>query len=93
MLNMLIMSDQECGVCNLGSGTSEPVKNLILKLKELTKSNSTINFGAIEYRSDQVMLMQANIDKLTKTLNWIPDTNFDIGLKNTVDFLTKKYYK
>lgn len=93
MLHKLIISDKECGICNLGSGNSVPVKNLILKIKELTNSNSVINFGAIKYRNDQVMLMQANIQKLSSILNWIPETNFDIGLKNTVDFLIKKYSK
>jgi len=93
MLNKLIISDEACGVCNLGSGNSESVKNLILKIKELTMSNSLINFGAIKYRSDQVMLMQANIDKLTKILNWRPETNLEIGLKNTINFLLEKYSK
>jgi nucleoside-diphosphate-sugar epimerase len=93
MLHKLIISDQACGICNLGSGNSEPVKNLILKIKELTKSNSVINFGAIQYRSDQVMIMQSNIDKLTKILNWKPEINLEIGLKSTINFLIEKYSK
>jgi nucleoside-diphosphate-sugar epimerase len=91
MLHRLINTDVACGICNLGSGNSEPVKNIILKIKELTRSNSVINFGAIPYRSDQVMLMQSSIDILKKKLDWTPEISIDIGLNNTIKFINKKY--
>lgn len=74
------------GIANLGSGKAITVRNIIEKLKELTQSESKINFGALPYRPDQVMIMEADISKLSSHVNWIPQTNIDEGLKKTVEF-------
>src|SRR3984957_7461592 len=58
------------GVANLGSGKGVKVRYIIEKIKELTESKSQINFGAIPYRDDQVMLMEADITRLSNHLNW-----------------------
>jgi UDP-glucose 4-epimerase len=78
------------GIANLGSGKGVQVKYIIEKIKELTNSNSKINFGAVPYRDDQVMLMEADITKLSKHLDWYPKTNIDEGLQRTVEFLKAK---
>lgn len=78
------------GIANLGSGKAVQVKWIIEKIKELTNSKSKINFGAIPYRDDQVMLMEADITKLSTHLNWFPKTSMEDGLKRTIDFLKIK---
>ncbi|HNR19821.1 MAG TPA: NAD(P)-dependent oxidoreductase [Bacteroidia bacterium] len=75
------------GVANLGSGKAVQVKYIIEKIKELTNSVSKVNFGAVPYRFDQVMLMEADISKLSKHLNWIPEINIDEGLEKTISHL------
>lgn len=75
------------GIANLGSGKGVQVKYIIEKIKELTNSNSKINFGAVPYRDDQVMLMEADISKLSRHLNWKPQTSIDEGLRLTVEYL------
>lgn len=73
------------GIANLGSGKGAQVKYIIEKIKELTNSKSKINFGAIPYRDDQVMLMEADITKLSNHLNWFPKASMEEGLKKTID--------
>lgn len=75
------------GIANLGSGRAIPVKIIVNMIKELTHSESKINFGAIPYRPDQVMLMEADNKKLTSHLNWQATTSMEEGLKNTINFL------
>lgn len=81
------------GIANLGSGKSVSVKFIIETIKKLTKSNSIINLGAIPYRDDQVMLMEADISKLSNLLNWSPKTSIEEGLKKTIDFINIKENK
>lgn len=77
------------GKANLGSGKGNSVKSIIEKIKELTNSESKINFGAIPYRDDQVMLMEADIQKLSEHLNWKPEIDINEGLKRTINSLVK----
>ena len=78
------------GISNLGSGKSTQVREIILMIKKLTHSNSKINFGAVPYRPDQVMLMEADIEKLSKHLKWIPRTGMEEGLKATIEFIKRR---
>jgi UDP-glucose 4-epimerase len=80
------------GIANLGSGKAVQVKFIIEKIKELTHSDSKINFGAIPYRDDQVMLMEADITKLSNHLNWFPKTGIVEGLRKTIDFIRKEKF-
>ena len=77
------------GKANLGSGKGNSVKSIIEKIRELTYSKSKINFGAIPYRDDQVMLMEADISKLSDHLNWKPEIDINEGLKRTINSLLK----
>ena len=72
------------GICNLGSGKGIKVRDIINIIKEKTNSSSIINFGAIPYRPDQVMKMEADITKLIEHTNWIPSTNFETGIQKTI---------
>lgn len=76
------------GIVNLGSGKSVQVKFIIEKIKELTNSGSKINLGAIPYRNDQVMHMQADIKKLSELLDWKPKTGIEEGLLKTIKYFT-----
>ena len=73
------------GVANLGSGKAVQVKYIIEKIKELTESDSTINFGTVPYREDQVMFMEADNSKLSNHLDWKAETNITEGLKKTIE--------
>ena len=75
------------GIANLGSGKAVQVKYIIEKIKEFTNSKSKINFGALPYRDDQVMFMEADITKLSSHLNWRPNISIEEGLQKTIDFI------
>ena len=57
--------------------------------KKITNSNSLINFGAIQYRKDQVMYMNGDNTKLKDKLNWTPQTSLEYGLLQTINNIKK----
>lgn len=59
------------------------IKDLMNTLKELTNSNSVLNFGAIPYRENELMHSETNNSTLTN-LGWKPQYTIQEGLKKTI---------
>ncbi len=69
----------------LGTGDSHRLKQVIHMIKKLAMSKSKIEFGAIKYRSDEIMNSKANIEPLIK-LGWLPKVSLKEGLRKTVNW-------
>lgn len=69
----------------LGSGEAEPLREYIEKIHELCESRSEIDFGAIPYSYNQVMFLQADISELTKDTGFVPEVDFETGIKELLD--------
>lgn len=73
----------------LGSGNSIEVKefvnHIVKELNTSTTITTKLNFGAIKYRDNENMNMQANINKL-QDLGWKPQVSIEDGIKK----ITKK---
>jgi UDP-glucose 4-epimerase len=74
------------GIFNLGSGNAIPLKIYIETVREILGTSIIPEYGALEYRSDQVMHLEADISKLTETTGWKPTTSLIEGLTKTIDF-------
>lgn len=81
----LLISDIQ-GAVNIGSGNAVSVKDIVLRLGELTGKNELIDVGALPTRKNEKPLIQADIRKLSDELNWKPRFNLDEGLKHTIDW-------
>lgn len=72
----------------LGSGNSIEVRNMIKALYETLGNkiplNSRLNFGAIAYRPNEQMVMEADITKLRK-LGWTPKTDITAGIQKLIE--------
>ena len=64
----------------IGTGRSIALKDAALKIKEIAKSATELNFGAVPYRKDEQMETKTDISKLLK-LGWHPEYDFDKGIK------------
>jgi len=60
------------------------LKGLMEMLKNLTKSNSVLNFGAVPYRQNEMMLSQTDNSDLIK-LGWKPQYTIKEGLQKTIN--------
>jgi len=76
----------------LGTGASIEVKTFIEKIyRELSNTqelSTKLNFGAVAYRANENMNMQANITRL-KTLGWKPTVSIENGIQLIIKETTK----
>jgi nucleoside-diphosphate-sugar epimerase len=68
----------------VGSGKTISIKELVLFLKEQTGSTSLLNFGAISYRENELMVSETNIEPL-QNLGWEPKYTIKEGLLKTIE--------
>jgi UDP-glucose 4-epimerase len=71
------------GIFNLGSSDAPPLRETVLRLRDLVNPAAEPGFGDVPYRSDQVMTLQADISGLT-ALGWRPKIDLTSGLRETV---------
>jgi len=72
------------GIFNLGSGQSQPLRDIVKLARDLVDPALQIGFGDIPYRPDQVMHLEADISRLHEATGWKPRVGIDDGLKATV---------
>lgn len=77
-------SQTAAGIFNLGSGEVNTVRYLAETIRDSINSDLDLDFGAIPYRHDQVMHLQADITRLTQLVNWQPKVNLQQGIEKTI---------
>jgi len=65
----------------LGTGKSIEIREFINIIKKISNSRTTINFGNIPYRSDEIMESKADAQELFN-LGWFPQYNVEEGIKS-----------
>jgi UDP-glucose 4-epimerase len=76
-------------VINIGSNCEIAIRDLILKIHNLTESGSELRIGALPNRPTEIWRMCADNERAGKLLGWKPKVPFDDGLKMTVDWYRK----
>ncbi len=72
------------GIFNLGTGESYAIRYIVEKIRDLIDPDLPLNFGAVPYKTDQIMLLQSDITRLKKVTGWAPRVSIDRGLERTV---------
>lgn len=88
VLNNLSMLEGKFMDFDVATGNLITIRELLLQMKYLTKSNTKLNFGAIPYRSNELMQSTSNNSALLK-LSWQPKTNIKNGLIEIISSFTK----
>jgi UDP-glucose 4-epimerase len=78
-------------IINLGSGEEISVRDLVLKIVELTKSKSEVSFGALAYRPTEIWRMFCDNTKAKEILGWTPNIGLEEGLKRTILSFERRY--
>ena len=68
---------------NVGAGLKTNLKHILEYLKKNTSSSSILNFGAIPYRTNELMESNNDISKLTE-LGWYAKTSIHTGLSRVI---------
>ena len=82
----ILETDTAHGIFNLGSGNAQPLKKIIEIIRDSIDPQLPIGFGELPYRPDQVMYLQANIERLTLATGWKPRYDLTSGLKKTINW-------
>ena len=69
----------------VGTGVSYSVKDLAILIKEITNSNTELNFGGISFRDGEIMESKVESFELNK-IGWTPKFNLLQGLE---DYISK----
>ena len=80
--NAFLLLAENCveGIFNLGSGKAVPLRTVVESIARISKSSVKPLFGALEYRPDQIMRLEADIEKLQKATGWVPTVSLSEGL-------------
>lgn len=77
------------GIVNVGNPQTISVHKVASIIGEILEKKELLLFGALDYRSDQVMRLEPLCEKLTNA-GWFPQISFDEGIRQTVDWLQNK---
>jgi nucleoside-diphosphate-sugar epimerase len=65
------------------------LKEAVLEISRILNAPNLLEFGAVEYRPDQVMKLKPLCEKLTQ-VGWKPEVSFNSGILQTIAWLTNK---
>lgn len=84
------MNPQASGVFNLGSGSVAPIRTIAERVRDLIDPRLPLGFGEVPYRPDQVMRLEARIQRLHAATGWAPQISLDEGLRRTVTWFRNR---
>ena len=73
-------------IINISNNKPISLKEIVIKIIELTNSKSKIIFGAIPYRDKEIMYLHGDNSKAKRILNWVPIYDFETALKETIEY-------
>jgi UDP-glucose 4-epimerase len=85
----VLENNDATGIFNLGSGEALSMRIMIEKIRDLIDKDLPLGFGEVEYRSDQVMHLEADITRLKNITDWSPSFNFNSAIEKTIDWYKK----
>ena len=71
-------------IINIGSGKPRRIKNVIEKVKKISKGGYPL-FGKVKLRRDEILTVYPDINKARNKIGWRPKVSFKKGLKVTID--------
>lgn len=89
----VLKTESESGIFNLSSNSSIKLKELIEKIRMLVNPDAILNFGALPYRSNQVMQMEGDSTKFNKQFNFAIKSGFDANMKEVINYCIEKFKK
>jgi UDP-glucose 4-epimerase len=77
------------GIVNVGNPQTISVHKVASIIGEILGKKELLRFGALDYRSDQVMRLEPLCESLTSA-GWLPQISFEEGIRQTIDWLQNK---
>lgn len=71
---------------NVGSGEEISIRDLVHKIRDITRSGAPIRVGGLPDRDGEIMRMCADSTRARQVLGWTSKIDLDVGLRRTVDW-------
>jgi nucleoside-diphosphate-sugar epimerase len=88
-VKLIVECDSVQNIYNLGNPNTHTVKEVLSLIGDIMGKKDLIQFGAIPYRSDQVMKLKPVCESLIK-LGWNPKVKLEAGLNQTINWYLDK---
>lgn len=56
------------------------------------KTDAKINYGALEYRKNDLWNPKVNVNKIKEVLDWYPVISIEEGIERTIDWYKDNYH-
>ena len=89
-LVLLARHGRSGAVYPLGSGSARPLREYIEALRDAIDPALPLGLGEIPYGDKQVMHLEADISALKKDTGFAPQTDFQTGIRKTIDWVREK---
>ncbi len=74
-------------VFNVATGDIRPLREFIESIRELTDSNSVLNFGAFAQGAESAMSIKPCMKKVERVFGWQPKISFEEGISRMITVL------
>jgi nucleoside-diphosphate-sugar epimerase len=85
----VIDASEISGTVNVGNPKTIILKEAVVSIASKLDAQEMLEFGAVEYRNDQVMKLQPLCEKLTRS-GWRPQIEFEAGISQTIKWLGRE---
>ncbi len=75
----------------IGSGTAKPLKDYLLKIRDMIAPDIKLGLGDIPYSDSTVMHLSCDISKLKADTGYAPDVDFEEGIRRTIVWNKKEW--
>jgi len=79
-----LLDSDATGPFNCGSGEAHPLRDIVSGIRDRIDPALPLGLGEVPYRPDQVMHLEAGIDRLAQATGWAPRIPLDTGLDAVV---------
>ena len=81
----LHLLDAPTGVYNIANGESKILREFIYEIKDITGSESELQFGSIPYTNEKMVSFIPSVDKLKLETGWFPVKTFREGIAEIIE--------
>lgn len=82
---LCVLYKELTGIFNIGSGQAITLKSVVEQIKDALQSSLDVDYGAVPYKNDQVMHLEADISKIQQLTGWTPNITIEQGINRLVN--------
>lgn len=79
-----VLYKQTEGIFNIGSGRAISLKSVVELIRTNVNPKVEVAYGAVPYRNDQVMHLEADTSKIQQLTGWMPKVSIEQGIENLI---------